>query len=119
MFLAQDERIWEEGLVLEGWGWTWEQAVCLSQHWVPASLPVPTPSLRPCPLVSALGKGRAAAGLLRRTGVWLAGEPLAPHLVSWGLPLGAEPSPNVPKTFFLPPPHPSISPSPATQMLEK
>lgn len=36
VFLAQDERIWEEGLVLEGWGWTWEQAVCLSQLWVPA-----------------------------------------------------------------------------------
>lgn len=36
VFLAGDERIWEEGLVLEGWGWTWEQAVCLSQHWVPA-----------------------------------------------------------------------------------
>lgn len=36
VFLAGDERIWEEDLVLEGWGWTWEQAVCLSQHWVPA-----------------------------------------------------------------------------------
>lgn len=29
--------------MLEGWGWTWEQAVCLSQRWVPASLPSPTP----------------------------------------------------------------------------
>lgn len=41
--------------MLEGWGWTWEQAVCLSQCWVPASLPVlPLPSSA---LLSAPGKG--------------------------------------------------------------
>lgn len=57
VFLAWDERIWAEGLVLAGWGWTWEQAVCLSQHWVPAWLP----NLTPQPLSSLLStpeKGR-------------------------------------------------------------
>ena len=43
VFLARDERMRGEGLVLEGWGWTWEQAACLSQRWVPASLPGPSP----------------------------------------------------------------------------
>ena len=43
VFLARDVRMRGEGLVLEGWGWTWEQAACLSQRWVPASLPGPSP----------------------------------------------------------------------------
>lgn len=73
VFLARDERIQAEGLVLAGWGWTWEQAVYLSQCWVPAWLPFPTPHPHPHSSLSCPRKGQVDTGRhLLRTGVWKA-----------------------------------------------
>lgn len=56
--------------MLEGWGWTWEQAVCLSQRWVPASCPAPPPAPQP----SSCPQGRAGGHRhVRSVSVWAAG----------------------------------------------
>lgn len=68
--------------MLEGWGWTWEQAVCLSPVLGACFTARPHPWPLLSPVVSASGKGQADTGALRSVSVWAAGEPLAPHPVS-------------------------------------
>lgn len=92
--------------MLEGWGWTWEQAVCLSQRWVPASLPGPTPA--PQPSRVCLRKGQAGQGHVKKCQwPWAMGVPPS----SCVLEDIAEPPPVSPRLFSSSP-NPSILSSP-------
>lgn len=101
VFLALDERTQAEGSVLAGWGWTWEQAVCLSQGWVPAWLPIPPFALSSLPQERQVDACRPAQNRC-----------LGSLAHSWALSwvLGSSEAESSPSVSQIPPPRPSPPP---------